>query len=166
MKSAKLFGKISILDICIIAALIFFVVFAALKFQKTGIGPVSVFTKQEEVLISFYSEMLPEFSVDILEKGQPVKEELYNADFGVIYEVEAGPSLNWVALDDGRLVAANREGYKSVKMTAVCMATVQPGGSVIINSSPYYVGQSVVICAGNARLTNGVISGISRKEEK
>ena len=158
----KLFGKISIIDIVIVLIVIIAVAGIGYKFTKSNTGN-AVFTKQSDIQIKFQHDDLPDFVVNAIKVGDPVRESVQNASFGRVVDIETGDAIIWLGTEEGESVKVSREGYHSVLITMNAKGTMDNLG-VTIDKANYYVGQTITLYVGNAAVYSGRITEITVKE--
>ncbi len=158
----KLFGKISIIDILVILIIVVAVVGIGYKFTRSNTSN-PVFTKQKDVQIKFQMDEVPDFIVNAIKVGDPVRESVQNASFGKVVNIETGDSILWLTTEDGRNVKVSREGYYSLEITMEAKGMPDNLG-VLIDKANYYVGQTITLYVGNAVLSSGRITEITVKE--
>ena len=135
-KNGKLFGKISIVDIIIILAIIV----AGLFFvRRLGIfSPKSAITNSGDKLqVTFYQEEVNSFTANNVKIDDPTTETLLNMSFGNVANIEVGPSVSWGEDKDGKQVKSTKEGWSSVYITMETNGILGPNG-ISIGGSKYY----------------------------
>lgn len=115
--------------------------------------------KSKEILITFFIEETPDYTIDAINLGDPVKESIQNSNFGEIVEITPSDSIYWESDKEGKLISSPREGYSSLYITMKSSGTIS-GSGVSIDKSVYYVGQTVSLYAGNSIFKDGRISKI------
>jgi hypothetical protein len=147
-KNGKLFGKISIIDIIIVLAIIFAGIFVV---NKIGIfKPETIITNSGDKLkITFYQEEVNSFTANNVEIGDPTTETLQNMSFGNVVEIEVGPSVSWGTDKDGRQVKSTKEGWSSISITMETNGKLGPNG-INIGGSNYYIGQFITLRVGDS----------------
>jgi len=154
----RLFGKISIIDILII--LIIIAAAAGIGYKYTKSKTASPFVKTDDIQVRFYVEEAPDFAVNAVKIGDPVKESLQNTGLGRVSDITTGKSVSWVQTDKGEYVPASKEGYSSCVITMDAKGFYGSNG-VSINNTDYYIGRTIVLYVGNAALA-GRISGLEK----
>ncbi|MDR1131836.1 MAG: DUF4330 domain-containing protein [Oscillospiraceae bacterium] len=146
-KNGKLFGKINLIDLLIVLILAVLVTFVALK----------VVNKSEEnagltqVRISFFAEEVPDYVAAALKEGASVLDSKENVTIGTVERFETGDPLGFETDTKGEIQAVQRQGFKSLSLTA--LAAARPGEhGVTIGGVLYGIGHTLTIYAGNAKL--------------
>jgi len=158
-KKGKLFGKLSIVDIVIVLALIAIVAVAGYKFIRPDTASPFT-TKTDEIRLQFYAEEVPEYAAKAIKVGDPAKESLQNAGFGHVSDIKTDKSISWVDTDKGEYIAGTKKGYSSVVIT-LDGTGILSGNGVKIGNGQYYIGQTIVLYVGNSSL-QGRISKIEK----
>lgn len=153
--------KFTWIDLIIVLVILVSVIGLKNKFAKANVATPT--SSKEKILITFYIEETPDFVVDAINIGDPVRESIQNSDFGNVIEVNPGDSIYWESGDDGQLVPSSREGYSSLYITMEGTGIINKGG-VSIDKSVYYVGQTISLYAGNSILKDGRISEVIKAE--
>lgn len=153
--------KFTWIDLIIVLVVLVSVIGLKNKFAKANIAAPTA--SKEKILITFYIEETPDFVIDAINMGDPVRESIQNSDFGKVVEINSGDSIYWESREDGQLVPSSREGYSSLYITMEGTGIINKGG-VSIDKSVYYVGQTISLYAGNSILKDGRISEIKKAE--
>ena len=117
--------------------------------------------KTQKYIMSYFFEEVPDFAVEMIDKGTVVSDEACSHKIGKLLTVETGDSITFIGTDDGKIVKGSKEGYKSVSMTIEAEGKPFDHG-IEINKAKYVVGHTMVVYAGKAKLY-GRISGIEKK---
>lgn len=153
--------KFTWIDLIIVLVILVSVIGLKNKFTKANIATPTA--SKEKILITFYIEETPDFIIDAINIGDPVRESIQNSDFGKVVEINPGDSIYWESREDGQLVSSSREGYSSLYITMEGTGIINKGG-VSIDKSVYYVGQTISIYAGNSLIKDGRISEVIKAE--
>jgi|BioPla2DNA2_1021312.scaffolds.fasta_scaffold24040_3 hypothetical protein len=129
------------------------------KFAKAKVGAPAA--AKDKIIITFYMENTPDCTIDAIDTGDQVREQIQNSNFGKVIAIERGESVFWANKDSGEFVASPREGYSSLTLTMEALGTINENG-VSIDKSVYYVGQTISLYAGNSYLKDGRISSIEK----
>jgi hypothetical protein len=157
----RLFGKISIIDLLVILVVITAAAGVGYKFTRSK-TPSPLFVKTDLIRIKYYVEEAPEFAVDTVKIGDPVKESIQNSSLGHVVDIKKDKPIFWAQNDEGQFVAASRPGYASALITMEARGIFGSNG-VSINNTDYYVGRTVILYVGNAALS-GRIAGLEKIE--
>lgn len=144
-EKGRLFGKINIVDLIVVAVLILGVLGVGYKFLSSA---TTLFKKTEVIEIQFYNEDLPGYVADSIEVGDKVKDSVRNTVFGEVIDKEVKPSIVFGLDDEGVLRQTTRPGYVSMILTVRAEAIYTDTG-IIVNNTDYYVGRSLEVRAGN-----------------
>ena len=139
-KKGMIFGKINIIDLIIIIAVILVVIFLVMKFSDGGI--VGEAAANDHVRITFYQEECANYIAEQTKLGDVV----YDANVVTDFKVEKD-SQTYVTTDDGELHLVPREGYCAVYITTETYGTLTPNG-VVVGGETYGVGHTLVLRAG------------------
>ena len=163
----KLFGKISIIDIAIIAVIL--IAFIGIGYKLYDMKSSNTNIEEELYLIEFESLESPDYAVKELEerfkereKDLIVNDPVKKIEFGKVVDVETGPSRAFTNDSEGQLHIENKPGYMAINVTAEGMAS--PGGNgVKYGNFEYFIGKTIEIRAGNVALWVRIID-IKEKE--
>lgn len=154
----RLFGKVSVVDLFMLVAVVVAVIFV---YRKMGIAAITTTAKGDEVVLKFYAEQAPECVGDFLEVGGRVMDEAKGVDMGRIISYEVGEGYDYFPDAEGNLVKSAKYGYCSVEVTSRLTAQLYENG-VIIDGNKYGVGHSMTILAGKTKIYLR-LSGIERE---
>jgi len=145
-KDAKLFGKINIIDLVIIVAIIGAAVFGAQQF-RAGEGLIAVAPDTQEFYISFFTEEVENFTAYALRIGDSVFDNGRNVPMGVVTNLRIEDAIIWNADQHGNTVRSDKPGFSSVEITARLSAVPHYHG-IMIGGNRYGVGHSLAVRAG------------------
>lgn len=147
--------KFTWIDFTIILFVVVGIIGMSYKFSKAKIAaPTAV---KDSILVTVYFEYTADSNIKPIKVGDPVREQIQNANFGRVVKKESGESIFWESRDDGQLVSSGRKGYSSLRITMETQGIINKDG-VSLDKSVYYVGQTISLYAGNSLLSNGRIS--------
>lgn len=146
------------LDIVILLIIIGGVAFGLRKYQQANLS-TPIAPKANNIEISYYIEEVPDYAAEAIQLGDPVKEEIQSANFGVVTDIEIDDSVSWARNDQGEFFQSQRDGYASLKLKMKANGTLSDNG-VTIDKSVYYIGQTITLHAGNSILKTGRISDL------
>ena len=143
----RAFRKINVIDLVILLILLAAGIFVINKFTKARV--LSPFAQQDKVIITFYSESLPEFAVDAMKQGDVVQDKTTTAVFGRVVDIHKGPDIHFRPDQNGNITQTSKEGYCSVLLTVEGEGIVGDRGTTFGNND-YYVYKYVEIKVGNS----------------
>lgn len=151
-EKGRLFGKVSIIDVAIIAILIAVLAFALVKFGVLGSSSASVNTsgKEQTIEIKFYQSDADSFVTEKVMVGDVLYDDTLGNVLGVVTNVEIGPSVDWAQTDEGTFVKTTKEGKNSIIITGEVKGSIADNGCVI-NNNRYSVGHSFTLKAGKSK---------------
>lgn len=159
----KLFGKVSIVDVLIVIVLLG--MFAGLAFKLFKPDSAGAFSKTEKVLITFYAEEVPEYSVKAVRVGDVVKDGTLNVDLGKVTNVKIDRPVSFAFSDQGEWNASAKVGYNSIAVTSECEAQWTENG-IKIGNFQYLVGHGVdIFWAGKSSFEHKIAISDIRKAE-
>ena len=160
-KNGRLFGKVSVIDILIIALILAAGVFLAARYLSSRNNPIGAGGALDELEIKFYSEEVNNFVVDAIKEGDAAKEYVQYANFGNVVKVERADSITWVGDVDGIILPSSKDGYySSVTVTTRARGRINAIGFEL-DGTTYFVGKTVILQFGKAGF-QGRISGVER----
>lgn len=113
--NGKLFGKISIVDVLIVAVLLAAIGGVYYKFGRSK--TVTPFSKPDTIEVSFYVEDAYDFTANAIKEGDLVKDKVNNITIGKVTSVEVGTDIVFFPNSDGQVTASSKPGYNSIKFT-------------------------------------------------
>lgn len=137
-KNGKLFGKVSIIDLLVVLAVIVGIAGFSVRFYSNAADNVIEKTKFEYVV---EIRDVRSFTVDALDKKGIVTEKKSGGIIGEIVNVESEPYTAQMAMSNGRLVSAK------VPEKFVVKVTVHGEGNETENG--YYIGENVELSVGS-----------------
>lgn len=158
-KSGKLFGKINIIDLAVILAVI--AVIAGIAVRFTG-GAGKLVTESTKIEYKVCVEGVRKYTVDALQMQGAVTNKKFTAEVGKITSVEVSPAKHRSVTADGKVVMADMpERYD-------CLVTIEADGKE--TSGGYFDSDNNEISTGreheiNSKYvhTTGTILGITTK---
>lgn len=111
-RKGRLFGKISIADLVVIAVVFALLLGLVFRFNKSNVN--NPFTASDNIRITFYAENITEFNASLLKKGDAVKDKDTNTVFGQVADIIVGDSVIYRFNPDGKLVSTSQPDNKSV----------------------------------------------------
>lgn len=151
----NIFGKVNIIDLFLIAVVIFVGVFI---FRRTVSD--TVFVTQEDIILEIFVEHAPDFVGEAIQIGGRVLDESRGVDLGVITDIEIDNGFRFFPNSDGQVTRSYQEGYSSIKVTTLTQGQFTDNG-VIIAGNRYAAGHSLTVFAGQGKFW-GVISNAER----
>ncbi len=142
----KLFGKISIIDILIIAVVLAAVAGVGYKFSKSK--TLTPLNKQDVYEIMLYTDETYDYVPKQVKVGDIVKDRVQNSVLGTVKDIKTDKAISWNPDANGKQVKSSKEGYNSVVLTVEVKATDNING-ITIGSSTYQVGKGVETMAGD-----------------
>lgn len=155
--------KFNFLDIVILLVVIGGLIFGVRKYQEAKLSAPTA-AKTSNIEISYYIEEVPDYVAEAIELDDPVREEIQNANFGLVKDIEIGDSVSWARDAEGEFVQSSREGYASLIIKMEADGLIGDNGATI-DKSVYYIGQTVGLHVGNSFLKSGRISDLKLLED-
>lgn len=137
-KEGKLFGKISIIDILVIAVILVAALGVYTRFFKTN---EKVAVSSETIEYNFVIKNVRQGTVDGLKKLGPVYDTTTKEYMGDIVSVSEKTAISEKALADGSVINAEIPDRFDVTLT------IKTSGSS--NNSGYYTQNNLLLCAGS-----------------
>jgi len=159
--NGRLFGKVSIIDVLIVALVIAAGFFLAVRYLSSRDNPIGPGSSLDELEIKFYAEEVNNFVADAIKEGDAVKEFAQYANFGTVVNVEKADSIAWIGDFDGIINASSKDGhFSSVTVTMRVRGRINEIG-FDLDGTNYFVGKTVILQFGKAGF-QGRISGVER----
>jgi len=159
--NGRLFGKVSIIDVLIVALVIAAAFFLAVRYLSSRDNPIGPGSSLDELEVKFYSEEVNDFVVDAIMEGDSAKEFAQYANFGAVVKVERADSITWVGDFDGIINPSSKDGhYSSVTVTTRVRGRITDIG-FDLDGTNYFVGKTVIMQFGKAGF-QGRIAGVER----
>lgn len=141
-KKGKIFGKISVIDIIILAVVIAAV--AGLSYKFTNLKT----SAKDDITIQFYSEESPDFTVSKVNTGDIVKDPVKNTVFGKVTDKKIDKSIVYSANSKGEIVVSTKPNSSSILITTEGKGSFSKSG-VTIGTADYTIGKTMEIRVGN-----------------
>jgi len=159
--NGRLFGKVSVIDVLIVALVVAAGFFLATRYLLPSNNPISAGSSLDELEIKFYSEEVNNFVVDAIKEGDSAKEFAQYANFGTVVKVERADSITWVGDFDGIINPSSKDGYySSITVTTRVRGRINDIGFEL-DGTNYFVGKTVIMQFGKAGF-QGRIAGVER----
>jgi len=159
--NGRLFGKVSIIDVLIVALVFAAGIFLAARYLSSRENPIGVGGSLDELEIKFYSEEVNNFVADAIKEGDSAKEYAQYANFGTVVKVERTDSITWVGDFDGIINPSSKDGYySSITVTTRARGRINDIGFEL-DGTTYFVGKTVIMQFGKAGF-QGRIAGVAR----
>ena len=163
-KDGKLFGKIKVVDIIVVALIIVAAGFFASRYLGRGAqGGALMGPAADRLEITFFAEEVHSFVIDAISIGDPTREYAQFANFGTVTDILVGPSVTWAPDSGGALHEADKgDRFYSLTVKTTAVGTIDQVGFSVDGIS-YFVGRSVTLQIGQAGVA-GRIAGVERIE--
>ncbi len=140
-KKGKLFGKINIIDFCVIIIVIVLIAGAVYKFKfmdktsnNVAMQPITYTVKVEKVR---------DYALNNIEIGDTLFDKTSGNAIGTITNVESEPATDYVIMNDGSIVKGNVENRINIILTVEAEA--------VENSSGCYVNRTYELLMGTQK---------------
>lgn len=157
MLNKKLFGKLNIIDLIIIAVVIIMLIAGALFLTKKDET-----ASTQTLVMKYYIEEVSDFVIDDVVEGASLLDAEKSVDLGFVTDVDIRDSYTAIE-SPSQVTAGTKEGYKSAIITGEVAGQKNALGA-IIGGQQYGVGHSFTLRAGNAKMYLRVYD-ISIKDE-
>lgn len=147
--NGKLFGKISIVDILIVAVLLAAIGGVYYKFGRSK--TVTPFSKPDTIEVTFYIEDTPAFVANTIKEGDLVKDKVSNITIGKVTDVKIGPDIFFYPNSEGQAIASSKPGYASVQFTAEGQGVYSDTGAYF-SGNEYFVNKQFELRVGKANI--------------
>ena len=159
--NGRLFGKVSIIDVLIVALIFAACFFVAVRYFSSRDNPIGAGSSFDELEIKFYSEEVNNFVADAIKVGDAAKEFAQYANFGTVVNGETDDSITWVGDFDGFINPSSKDGhYSSITVTTRARGRINEIGFEL-DGTNYFVGKTVIMQFGKAGF-QGRIAGVER----
>lgn len=146
---AKIFGKINIIDLCIVIAAILAAVFVLTQFRG-GRGPIAIAPPEmRDFTMSFFVEEVEDFRLSGINIGDGLFEGGTNIFLGNVIALDICEAHVWNADRYGNTVRSNKEGHSSLEITTQLRATPAEHG-VMVGGNRYGIGHSLTVRVGRS----------------
>ena len=148
-KDAKVFGKINIIDLCIILAVMGATAFALMQFRGDGAPAIIAAPETREFTLSFFVEEVENFRVEGINIGDALFDDPRNLFLGNVIYLDVQDAIVWNADRYGNTVRSNKEGHSSLEITTRLTATPTDHG-IQVAGNRYGIGHSLTVRAGRS----------------
>lgn len=150
--------KFNIVDLIIIAIIVFAVAFFCVKFIGER-NSDSYAAPTAKVRVTFYAEECPDYVPANTKIGDSLYDQTDTLELGTIVDITVGDAVIYVETDSGEIVKASKEGYNSITITSEMSNAVLVEYGIQAGTSIIAPGHSVTVYAGGGKYF-GKISGI------
>ncbi len=148
-EKGRIFGKINIIDLFVIVAIVAAVAFVGLRFVNPKVSTVA---NSDDLVLTFFTEQIPNYVAENIEIGGFVEDEAKGANLGTITNIEVGEGYVFTPDDKGNQVKAYVEGFSSIKITTSAKGQVIENGGFKISGNTYVIGHGFTIRAGKGKI--------------
>lgn len=156
----KLFGKVSIIDVLIVLVVVAAVAGVGIKMTKSNASPFTA--KEDKVIVTFFGEESPDYSVKGAKVGDSVKDFDKGSDFGKVKEAlkidKALSFTDFTEYENGQWIVGSKPGYCSYYMKVEGTAVANPDGSFSFSNDNYYVGRTLTVKVGGVVFSGRIYS--------
>jgi len=152
IRDSKLFGKINVIDFCIVLGLIGALVIVFTQFRGGGSPiaiPILAADESREFTMSFFAPEIEDFRLGGISIGDPLFEGGSNIFLGYVISLDIDEAVIWNADRYGNTVRSNKEGHSSLEITTRLRATPAEHG-VIVGGNRYGIGHSLTVRVGRS----------------
>ena len=131
-RDGRLFGKISVIDVIVLAVV---VVLVAAVFTKTRMPQTGATVSTVPVVYTMRVQAQPEYMLDAIQVGDQQFDEARSTggSLGTITDVQVSDGTYQASLNDGTVAMVPAEGYYDLLLTIEGEALVEEGGMVLLN---------------------------------
>jgi hypothetical protein len=151
MKDGKIFGKINIIDLFLIIALVAGAIYGVNTLRASDGGIVTLVgpDPSREFNISFYTEEVEGFTANAINIGDNVFDNGRNIAMGVVTDLDIRDAIIWNADQNGIAVSSPKTGFNSIEIHARLTAVPSENG-ILIAGNRYGIGHSLAVRAGSS----------------
>ncbi len=149
-KKGKLFGKVSIIDVIIVAVILIAILGVYYKFQKSA--TVTPFSTLDKIQLTLQTDDVDKFAVDALEVGDVVKDWKANVVLGTLKEIRVGEAIIEKFNSDGEVVLSSRDDHVSVELVVEGEGIYSEHGASSFGGNSYFINRSSEISVGDVIL--------------
>ena len=150
IRDSKLFGKINIIDLCIVVGIVAVAIFAFTQLRGGG-SPIAILAPDEtrEFTMSFFVEEVEDFRLDGINIGDRAFDGPANILLGEVIYLDINDAIVWNADRYGNTVRSNKEGHSSLEITTRLRATPVEHG-VMVGGNRFGIGHSLTLRVGSS----------------
>lgn len=147
-KNGKLFGKINIIDLVVVLALIAAVlVFGGKMLAKKNAAVETA----ETFTMEFSADEVYNYVTEHVKVGETIFDADKDVILGKVTSFEVGPAKSYNADSDGKVVVSEKEGFSSISITGEVSGELGELGAVI-DGETYGVGHTFTVRVGKAKI--------------
>ncbi|MDR1530832.1 MAG: DUF4330 domain-containing protein [Clostridiales bacterium] len=158
-KEGKIFGKINVIDLFILLAVLALAAFLILRAARPSSTGITV--SADSASISFVTESTYDFVAEAVQMEDRVEDESKGVDLGRVTNITVGPGYTFAQNDQGQIVKSFKEGYAFLELTSEVKGQFFENG-IMINGQKYAIGHGLTVRAGKAKIYM-YISDIQKK---
>ena len=162
-KNGKLFGKINIVDLCVVLVILLLVVGASIKFQK--FNSKSEETQSTAIVYEFTVNNVRDYTILAIQKGDTVYDSQSGVAIGKVVAVQKTQAETYEGTSTGNVIKVTNPYRYDMILTIETPGTVE--------KEAYYANKSIELKVNSSKQietkymkTSGTISAITVREEK
>ena len=145
----RIFGKISIIDIFVVAMIIFIVLFGVMRIGNArGIGR---FEPPVSISMTFMVEELEDFTAHRVRMGDPVSDNHTGAEFGNVQSIVREPRIEYNPDASGVLVPSIKPYFYHFEVTTIFEGHRFHNG-ILVDGHTFFTGEQMVARVGDTSL--------------
>lgn len=152
----KTADRFTIIDICIIAVILSIVAGIGYEYYMKKVLPS---VKQENLIIRFKADEVPEYVAKAVQKGDQVVDAKKNIALGKIVDIKIDQPFSIGVNEQGQQVKAAKPGMVSATVAVEGAGKMDEQGLLTHNNS-YRIGDELTVYAGKAQFEKMPIIGI------
>ena len=158
-KSGRILGKVSIIDIILVVAIVVLVA-GFLYTQFSGrIGGIINPTTPLEVVIQ--GEGLRHFIVDAISEGDIIFRYHDRQALGTVVAIDVSPAMDYFHLSDGSVILAEMEQRYTVHITLASVGTIRENIGYFVNGTDHIApGSEIALVSNRVRIPEGRVFSV------
>lgn len=159
-KNGKLFGKVSVIDLVIVIAVLALAIFAVIRFF--GLDGVST-PEDQTIIIGFTQYDAPDYAANAVKIGDYCYNVSEKGPFGYVSDFSVRESRFNNIDADGNFVITQLDGFATIEIFTEAEGYISEKGGAVIGDLTFYLGKTIEIRCGNSAFY-GRITSIDAKE--
>jgi hypothetical protein len=158
-EKGRLWGRVSIIDILIILAVIG--VGLSFVYKRTSPEVGRIVNADTTFYVTMVANQLREFSVNAIAEGDIIYEQYERQALGRVVKLEVAPATEYLLKTDGTAMLAEMEDRYKVFITLECVGNINEEGFYANGIRHVAVGREIVLVSNRVILPDSLVYAIS-----
>ena len=160
--SGRILGKISIIDIIFVVAVI--VLAVGFVYTRTSGRIAGIINPTTPLEVVIQGEGLRHFIVDAISEGDIMFRHHDRQALGTVVAIDISPALDYFHLSDGSVILAEMEQRYTVHITLASVGTIRENVGYFVNGTDHIApGSEIALVSNRVRIPEGRVFSVREK---